>query len=286
MYDELSKDEVVSPPQKNASEENSSLRFPGEVSPSILIVDDNLTYRLVLGALLEQMGAVITQAVNGDDAISRAAQEQFDVVLMDIGLPDMDGFEAAERIQNVSRDHVPVIACTAYDGLQERHTPTKTGFSAVITKPAGRRAVFMAILECLSEKKLQESQLVAPPKPHQQENSEETVLDTESLAAMIGDLAPETRTLILASVPFDAKASLAAINSAALDADLDKLEIAAHQLKGLARTFGARKLAVLTDRLHALSRDGFVQEALECVPAVQTGAREMLDALATVRTAA
>ena len=146
--------------------------------------------------------------------------------------------------------------------------------------------MFMAILECLSEKKLLETQFVAAPAQNPQENAEEPVLDTESLTAMIGDLAPETRALILASVPLDAKASLAAINSAALDADLNKLEIAAHQLKGLARTFGARKLAILSEKLHALARDGRVQEALECVPAVQTGAREMLDALASVRMAA
>ena len=68
--------------------------------------------------------------------------------------------------------------------------------------------------------------------------------------------------------------------SGALDGNLNKLEVASHQLKGLARTFGARRLAVIVDKLHKLAREGVRDEALACVPAVQSGAREMLDALA------
>ena len=86
---------------------NRNLRFPPNLKPLVLVVDDNLTYRLVLCALLQQMGAETMQAVSGDDAITKAGKHQFDVILMDIGLPDMDGFQAATRIQTASAKPVP-----------------------------------------------------------------------------------------------------------------------------------------------------------------------------------
>lgn len=260
--------------------EGRSLRFPGEKPPKVLVVDDNLTYRLVLCALLEQMGATTSQAVSGDDAIGRAGQEQFDVILMDVGLPDMDGYLAASRIQTASAKHVPIIACTAYDGLEERELAAKAGMYTFITKPAGRKSVFLAILECLSERKAAKKRSGGSEKISKDVCAQESVLDTESLSDMLAGLSPETRLQVLSSVPVDTNASLAIMNTAALNSDLCKLEIAAHRLKGLARTFGARQLAMLTDKLHNLAREGQGKDALACVPAVQAGARDMLDALA------
>lgn len=265
---------------KSIDTEARSLRFPSGKTPSVLVVDDNLTYRLVLCALLEQMGATTVQAVSGEDAITRAGKAQFDVILMDVGLPDMDGFDAAARIQTASAEQVPIIACTAYDGLEERAAAARAGMFTFITKPAGRRSVFLAILECLSEKKNAENRFVPNAKDTNDQDEIEPVLDTDSLSEILGGLTPETRALVLSSVPLDTNASLATMRTAALNADLAKLEISAHRLKGLARTFGARHLASLTEKLHCLAREGQGKDALACVPAIQAGARDMLDALA------
>lgn len=264
------------------AEGTRTLRFPANLKPKVLVVDDNLTYRLVLCALLQQMGAETAQAVSGGDAIAQAGKQQFDVILMDIGLPDMDGYQVAQRIQTASAEPVPIIACTAYDGFEEREAASNACLHGFITKPAGRRNVFMAILECLSSKKSETegvtwSQEETTEAGHEEE---EPVLDAASLNAMLGGLEPEIQALILASVPHDTNSALAMISGGALHGDLNKLEVAAHQLKGLARTFGARRLAKMVDKLYKLARDGVRDEALACVPAVQTGAREMLDALA------
>ncbi|MGI9483904.1 MAG: Hpt domain-containing response regulator [Hyphomicrobiales bacterium] len=264
---------------------NRNLRFPPNVKPLVLVVDDNLTYRLVLCALLQQMGAETMQAVSGDDAITKAGKHQFDVILMDIGLPDMDGFQAATRIQTASAEAVPIIACTAYDGFEEREAASNACLHGFITKPAGRRNVFMAILECMSSKKTSVKQTDFTPADGPEKEQGEPVLDRGSLEAMLGDLDPDIQSLILASVPHDTNAALAMISAGALDGNLNKLEVASHQLKGLARTFGARRLAVIVDELHKLAREGVRDEALACIPAVQSGAREMLDALAEKPTA-
>lgn len=256
------------------------LRFPGEYPPKILVVDDNMTYRLVLCALLQQMGAETEQAVCGEDAVNKAAQQEFDVILMDIGLPDMDGYEAAKKIQANAHSPVPIVTCTAYDGQEEREAAKAAGMSGFVTKPAGRNKLFMAILERLAKKSDAGLGEDGQEKIERVEPGVEVVLDSDGLQTMLSELSEASRSLVLASVPRDAKASLSLMTVAAMNSDLEKLETASHQLKGLARTFGAKRLAALAEQLGFHAKAGLAKEALSCVPDVQVCTRETLEAIA------
>ena len=103
---------------------------------SVLVIEDNLDTRDVLKLMLEVEGAVVETAEGGEEALRIAERMRPDIVLCDIGLPDIDGFEVARRIRgrsdlNVSR----LIALTGYGQAEDMRQAVKAGFDAHLTKP-------------------------------------------------------------------------------------------------------------------------------------------------------
>jgi CheY-like chemotaxis protein len=103
----------------------------------ILVVDDDTTNRLVVRALMERRGYHVTEAGGGQEAVDMIAREVFDLVLMDLSMPGMDGFEATKRIRAASlcsRD-LPVFALTAHTSRQSVATCLEAGMNGVLPKP-------------------------------------------------------------------------------------------------------------------------------------------------------
>jgi signal transduction histidine kinase len=103
---------------------------------SVLVIEDNLDTRDVLKLMLEVEGAVVESAEGGEEGLRIAERMRPDIVLCDIGLPDIDGFEVARRIRarsdhNVSR----LIALTGYGQAEDMRQAVKAGFDAHLTKP-------------------------------------------------------------------------------------------------------------------------------------------------------
>lgn len=89
---------------------------------NILIVEDNLLNQKVLKIMLEDLGYTVDVAANGREALERFKHHNYSLILMDVGLPDMDGLETTRQIRAQEHaDHTPIIACTASgDGYKER----------------------------------------------------------------------------------------------------------------------------------------------------------------------
>ena len=100
----------------------------------ILVVDDNHDGAIMLSTLLELKGYQTTTAHNGLDAVRAAARTHYDAVLLDLGMPIMDGFQAAAVLGQ--RQPAPVlIACSAWDDAQTRRRTADLGFVAHLCKP-------------------------------------------------------------------------------------------------------------------------------------------------------
>lgn len=101
---------------------------------TVLVVDDEDSARRTLEFLLEDEGHRVVMAENGIDAITKTLSERPDVILMDIGMPIMDGYQAAERIRSErSIQNIPIVACT---GVRRDFSDTSEHlFDAVIVKP-------------------------------------------------------------------------------------------------------------------------------------------------------
>ena len=88
------------------------------IKPSALIIDDELQIRRLLRVCLESNGYRVEEAATGQDGIARAAQHPADVVLLDLGLPDMDGVAVLKRLREWSR--VPVIILSVRDREEDK----------------------------------------------------------------------------------------------------------------------------------------------------------------------
>lgn len=106
----------------------------------ILIVDDEAINRLFLKSLLNNNGWEVEEAEEGEEAVSLASEKTFDVILMDVNMPLIDGFEATRRIRGASvlgssGTPVPVLALSAHNDEEFFKECEEAGMDGVITKP-------------------------------------------------------------------------------------------------------------------------------------------------------
>jgi CheY-like chemotaxis protein len=102
----------------------------------VLLVEDVEDTRLFMRLELEQHGFIVIEAADGKTAVEMAENENPEVILMDLSLPIMDGFDAAKRIrQSASLKSVPIIAITAHQETDFRSDAKDSGFDAYVTKP-------------------------------------------------------------------------------------------------------------------------------------------------------
>ena len=101
----------------------------------VLLVDDNQVNRLVGSKLLLDLGVKVTIASNGPEALDKLVGSAFDLILLDIQMPDMDGFTVLTRLKEMQIPHPKVIAVTAYSSDSEHDRFTKAGFDGFLPKP-------------------------------------------------------------------------------------------------------------------------------------------------------
>jgi signal transduction histidine kinase/ActR/RegA family two-component response regulator len=118
----------------------------------ILAADDNETNRMILAALLEPAGVALTFAINGREALSAFAEGAFDIVLMDIQMPEMDGVAATRAIRANERcGRTPILAVTANVMTHQVDEYRAAGMDGVIAKPIQADHLFAAIETALSQ---------------------------------------------------------------------------------------------------------------------------------------
>ena len=127
----------------------------------ILIVEDNKLNRNLFVIMLQNMGCLVTEAENGQDAIDILQTDSFDLVLMDIQMPVMDGLTALKKILDSPNSHTPVIALTATAFKSEVNNLLSQGFSECITKPIDQKNLNIRLCHFFRNHKLDDSHLIA-----------------------------------------------------------------------------------------------------------------------------
>jgi CheY-like chemotaxis protein len=118
----------------------------------ILLVDDNDTNLLLGSMILESLGLEVVTATGGADAITAAREGQFDLILMDLSMPEVDGLEATRRIREFAEESaLPILALTAYADTQEKSLCFVAGMNAYLTKPIVREELARALCQWLPE---------------------------------------------------------------------------------------------------------------------------------------
>jgi len=133
-----------------------NMRAPKEKSekPRVLVVDDYPDAREMYSEYLEYCGFEVEQAANGMEALQRALETQPDIILMDLSLPVMDGWEATRRLKADKRTgRIPVVALTGHALAGISEGAKKAGCDAFVTKPCLPEDLVKEIRRVLDESK-------------------------------------------------------------------------------------------------------------------------------------
>ena len=191
----------------------------------ILLADDNRTNKRLVELLLEKDQHQVISVTNGRDAVAKAAAQPFDLILMDVQMPGMDGFEATAAIRERERHtggHTPIVAMTAHAMAGDREKCVAAGMDDYLSKPI-RPADFLATIDKLIPSPRRDRP--ATPGPIRP-----SVAETELLA----DFAQNRKVLadVIRVFLVDAPKYLALIRNAAASDDATAMAAAVHALKG------------------------------------------------------
>jgi CheY-like chemotaxis protein len=126
-------------------------------SPLILLVEDNESNTLMLSSYLMAKGYRMVLAQNGYEAIQLNQEHQPDIILMDIQMPGMDGFEAIRRIRNSPHHQVPILALTALAMTGDRTRCLEAGANDYLSKPVKLKELNLTIQQWLKLEKKEEA---------------------------------------------------------------------------------------------------------------------------------
>jgi CheY-like chemotaxis protein len=119
----------------------------------VLVVEDNLINQKVAARLLEKEGHSVVIAENGRVALERLGDAQFDLVLMDLQMPEMDGFAATAAIRQQEAGtgrHLPIVAVTANAMVGDRERCLQAGMDGYVAKPVQKQLLMRAMAEVLA----------------------------------------------------------------------------------------------------------------------------------------
>lgn len=117
----------------------------------ILVIEDNLDNMILIADMLKVLQLEVIEAADGEQGILAAAAEKPDLILMDLSLPRMDGWEATRVIKSdPALSHIPVIAVTAHAMYDDRERARAAGCDAYVTKPINMRELAQIIRQHLA----------------------------------------------------------------------------------------------------------------------------------------
>ncbi|HEX3868083.1 MAG TPA: response regulator, partial [Gemmatimonadaceae bacterium] len=240
----------------------------------VLLAEDNAVNRRLALALLERRGAIVTVAVDGREALDAWAPGRFDVILMDIQMPEMDGLEVtrAIRAREADGDHVAIVALTARAMAGDRERCLAAGMDGYIAKPL-RAAELMEALDRVS------------PATDGSNSAEAAAVPVFDLPALLENTGHDPALVqeLVALFRDDAPRHLARIHSAAAAGRGDELQHAAHALKGAASAITASAVAAAALTLEKAGRAGDLTDAQQLIGALESQLGALEAALSVLR---
>ena len=242
----------------------------------ILLVEDNDINQLVATELLESNGFVVELAENGQVAVDKAASGDFDLVLMDMQMPVMDGVTAAREIRrSLPAESLPIIAMTANAMLRDRKRCYAAGMQGFVTKPIDTHRLWAELKTWIKPRALPAERApssMAPtvdtpaPRPLMIAGDIST-LAIDGLDVQVGLSRTMGRSALYLSLlrkfPTNQGSAVREIRAALAAGDWTTAERVAHTLKGVAGTIGASTLHTLAEEADRLLKGHATQASIE-----------------------
>jgi CheY-like chemotaxis protein len=225
----------------------------------ILLAEDGLVNQQVARRLLEVRGHRVVLANNGREALDALEREAFDLVLMDVQMPEMDGFSATAAIRAKEREtgkHVPIIAMTAHAMRGDRERCVDAGMDDYLAKPIHSKTLYEKV-EAIAPSTPPPS--IHEPSPRAEEPLE-NVLDWSAALRRVGGRADLLEQIVKLFFTESDKL-MREIHDAIKAGDALRLRRVAHSLKGSADCFSATATVQAALRLETMGRDGMLTDA-------------------------
>jgi PAS domain S-box-containing protein len=235
---------------------------PQSLDLRVLLVEDNAVNQKVALRMLQRLGLKADTAANGLEALDALGRQPYDLVFMDVQMPEMDGLEATRRIcQRWPAAERPRIVAMTADALEgDRERCIEAGMDDYVSKPVTLEALMAALAR---------SQRRASPKPLEATAVADPHLDAATLDKLRDEMGGEEPFRdLLQSYLLEAPRLVGNLWEAIAHADPHKLEQAAHALKSASATVGARDLAFQCKTLEAQGHAGSLDGASERVVTV------------------
>jgi PAS domain S-box-containing protein len=222
---------------------------------NILLVEDNPVNRRVTTLILQKLDLCIDSAEDGQIGLEKLHQSNYDIVLMDLHMPHMDGFRACEAIRagkaGIDKQNIPIVALTATVLKEELDRCLKCGFNGYILKPVHIDTLYKGLEKYMC-------------KPNSDQNSKLSAVDNgiptdllvfDEKAALVNtaddkDLLCEALTLFEET----SKGYIDSIVAATAAKNIEKVGIEAHTLKGSAKTVGAAVLGAIAEKMEKTAK--------------------------------
>jgi CheY-like chemotaxis protein len=251
-------------------QEPATAPVPAAPPLHILVAEDNDFSARLLEQLLARGGHRVRLASNGRDALALAEAGGFDLLLLDIHMPGLDGFGVVGAIRERERaagGHLPVIALTARSRKEDRERCLAAGMDDFLTKPVSTAELFATIDRLVSAHRVS--------RPSQADAGERrSLLDPVAVLTACGDDAEGLRRMCQDFQAY-APARLAEVGDALRDRDAPRLRQAAHKFCALLFAFSTVAGNVASD-LEDLAAQGQLEEAQPLVERLETMTQELL----------
>jgi signal transduction histidine kinase/DNA-binding NarL/FixJ family response regulator len=235
----------------------------------VLLVEDGRVNRKLISLVLQRAGAEVVTAENGQIALDLVAQRQFDVILMDMQMPVMDGYTATRQLR-ASGVATPIIALTAHAMSGDEQKCLRAGCSCYLAKPVNAARLLRTVADALVGGANPVGDQTAPAAPQPAE--------PEGKSALVSSLPtddPEFRQIVLDFVAF-LEEHRAAMRKAWQAGDLQNLAFLAHTLKGTAGCAGFDALTDPTKHLEQLAKNNQADEIAAALQAIDDLAGRIL----------
>jgi len=260
----------------------------------ILLAEDNVVNQKVAVRMLQKLGYHVDIVVNGQEAVEAVGCTEYDLVLMDCQMPELDGLEATKKIreaENVKRQalgvgneakepnspnalpltphespHLPIIALTANALFGDRESCLEAGMDDFLSKPVGIEELRAMITKWLPHHERQNQGDQPLPMTQLAVNTLSPCLDEEileNLKTLGGEEDPEFFLSVVDQFLLDLPRHLQGIQQAVEGKDAEAMVKAAHTCKGSARSIGAISLAEISFALEQMGREGALEGAAE-----------------------
>ena len=246
----------------------------------LLLAEDNLINQRLAVALLEKRGHHVVVAVNGQEALDLSAREAFDLVLMDMQMPVMDGIEATQRIRQRERENgsrpLPIVAMTANAMQGDRDRCLAAGMDGYVSKPVKPEELFaeiQAVLGADREVGTRGAAIVPAPSAHKIQR-----FNRAEVLERIGN-DEELFCMLAGMFVADSPAYCEALKQALADGDAPTLHREAHTIKGLLATFSEDAGTALAQQAEDRAKRGDLEGAGELVAGLVEAIEGLADAL-------